>query len=138
MKNNPKETIDNIRENYMIGTLVAENDKKIPSLGKERKPVTTMGNKEVIFYIKALSPEPEPITQIEEETQSHFKYYIGYLSEITTDNIDHNHLNIDEKADTLNKELSGKLVLFKPLLSQEKRADRKSTRLNSSHVAISY
>jgi len=123
MKNNPKETIDNIRENYMIGTLVAENDKKIPSLGKERKPVTTMGNKEVIFYIKALSPEPEPITQIEEETQSHFKYYIGYLSEITTDNIDHNHLNIDEKADTLNKELSGKLVLFKPLLSQEKRAE---------------
>lgn len=124
MKIYPEETILNIKENYMIGTLISDDAKNIPNLGDYREPVTTMGNQEVIFYIEALSTEPKLLSEIQEYAHNMSRYYIGFLSKTQIDNIKHAHLRLDEKVDFLKSKLSGKLILFKPLLSQEKGTER--------------
>ncbi|WP_426349400.1 McrB family protein [Alloiococcus sp. CFN-8] len=104
---------------YMVGIL-AEGESYYPPLGDEQEAITTLKNSNsLIFYIKPLSVDPQPITEIIDPNLSN-PLYIGI------DNDQNNVVkpmtykftqDVREKKRILYEKLKGKLILFKPKIT---------------------
>ncbi|WP_291574573.1 McrB family protein [Clostridium sp. UBA4548] len=107
---------------YMVGIL-AENESHYPYLGDDQEAITTLkGSNNLIFYIKPLSGDPQPITELIDPNLSN-PVYIGI------DNDQNNVVkpmtykftqDIREKKRILYDKLKGKLILFKPKITFSK------------------
>ncbi|SHH89468.1 McrB family protein [Clostridium intestinale] len=109
-----------IRSNqcYMVGVL-AENEQFYPS-GDEQKAVTTLKNSNsVIFYIKPLSIDPEPVVELIDPDivnplyigidNSQSSWLIPYTYQLTQ--------NLDQKKQMIYDKLKDKLIVFRPKIN---------------------
>lgn len=107
---------------YMVGVL-AENESFYPTNGDTQEVITTLRNSSsILFFIKSLSFDPEPINELIDPTLTN-PLYMGI-------DIHQNNLintmsyriiqNIDEKKKALYEKLKGKLILFKPKINFNK------------------
>lgn len=107
---------------YMVGML-AENEEFYPNMGDEQASITTLRNSSnLIFYIKPLSSDPQPITELIDPNLSN-PLYIGIDSD------QNNILNpmsykfiqdFNEKKKFLHEKLKGKLILYRPKITINK------------------
>ncbi len=116
--------LDQIKENYMVGVLASKND-YLPRLGDDNEPVTYSEQmKDVIFYVKPLSQEPNEITQVQEKVNMS-KVYIGFSDRSINLPLEFKYTtDINEKVNQIRKQLDGKLLLFKPVFSYQEKNDR--------------
>ncbi|WP_042350781.1 AAA family ATPase [Bacillus massiliigorillae] len=117
--------IDQIKENYIVGVLATKDD-QLPRLGDDDQPVTfSYQMNEVIFYVKPLSQQPKEMIQAQEQMNMS-PIYIGLASKSISNLPLHFKMRndfstkIDEKINYIREKLQGKLLLFKPLLTQQK------------------
>lgn len=106
---------------YMLGTLAA-GEQFYPTCGEEQSPVTIMnGSSNVIFYIKPMSTEPDPVTEILKPVLMS-DLYIG----VDSHQMSNSSLfplayrftnNIDQKKQMIYEVLQNKLVLFRPKIN---------------------
>lgn len=116
--------LDQIKENYMVGVLASKND-YLPRLGDDNEPVTYSEQmKDVIFYVKPLSQEPNEIMQVQEKVNMS-KVYIGFSDRSINLPLEFKYTtDINEKVNQIRKQLEGKLLLFKPVFSYQEKTDR--------------
>ncbi|WP_270568062.1 McrB family protein [Clostridium beijerinckii] len=110
---------------YMVGIL-AENEQFYPG-GDEQLPVTTLKNSNnVIFYIKPLSSDPEPISELIDPGLGN-PLYIGldyvqnswlipYTYKLTGD--------INKKKEMIYEKLKDKLIIFKPQINFSNKEEK--------------
>ncbi|MBV7276436.1 AAA family ATPase [Clostridium sp. PL3] len=103
---------------YMVGIL-AENEQFYPS-GDEQKAVTTLRNSNnVIFFIKPLSLDPEPVNELIDPDitnplyigidNSQSSWLIPYTYKLTQ--------NLEQKKQMIYDKLKDKLIVFKPKIN---------------------
>ncbi|MEA4826505.1 MAG: AAA family ATPase [Clostridium sp.] len=103
---------------YMVGVL-AENEQFYPS-GDEQKAVTTLKNSNsVIFFIKPLSIDPEPVVELIDPDianplyigidNSQSSWLIPYTYKLTQ--------NLEQKKQIVYDKLKDKLIVFKPKIN---------------------
>lgn len=103
---------------YMVGVL-AENEQFYPS-GDEQKAVTTLKNSDsVIFFIKPLSIDPQPIVELIDPDiinplyigidNSQSSWLIPYTYKLTQ--------NLEQKKQMVYDKLKDKLIVFKPKIN---------------------
>ncbi|GAB6098423.1 AAA family ATPase [Halanaerocella petrolearia] len=106
---------------YMLGVL-HYNKKTYPKTVIRKAPVTIRNKKNVIFYVKNLSPSPENITECSEES------FIGYPDlSLKKVGIPFDYQATDDRYEQekiIKKELQNKLILFLPKLRAENRKGR--------------
>lgn len=110
---------------YMVGML-AEDEEFYPS-GDTQESVTTLKNSNyVIFYLKALSSDPEPISELIDPGLGN-PLYIGldyvqnswlvpYTYKLTE--------NITQKKQMIYEKLKNKIIIFKPQINFSNKEDR--------------
>lgn len=107
---------------YMVGML-AENEAYYPS-GDEQNAVTTMKNSgSVIFYLKPLSIDPEPIA-IDSVMQT--LPYIGIDYQQSSLLVPYTYKltqNIEQKKQLMYDKLKDKLIIFKPQINFSRNKD---------------
>lgn len=98
---------------YMVGVL-AEDEPYYPS-GVEQECVTTFKNSSnLIFFIKPLSTDPEPISELEELRNP---LYIGIDNDQNSwliPSLYNSTHDIKQRKEMLYNKLKGKLIIFKP------------------------
>jgi hypothetical protein len=107
---------------YMLGRL-AVDELSYPASGDEQKPITTMrGGSSIVFYIRPLSHEPEPIQNIPSDHEDiHSPYlYIGIDVHQNDFFLPINYRysrDLEERKQLLENKLKDKLLLFRPKLT---------------------
>lgn len=112
---------------YMLGTL-AEGYQYYPGIGEESSVISPVKNSSgVVFYIKALSPDPDPITELDSKSGRSEHFYIGFdNTEMFPPDffgMEYSFKDAKEKVEYLYNKLQGKLVLFQPILKQDTKQD---------------
>ena len=107
---------------YMVGML-AEDENYYPPTGDDQEIITTLKNSNnLIFYIRPLSADPQPVTELIDPNLSN-PLYIGIDND--QDNVVKPMTykftqDINEKKRVLYDKLKGKLILFKPKITFSK------------------
>lgn len=120
-----KDRLIKSKQCYMVGML-AENEGFYPS-GDTQEPVTTLKNSNyVIFYLKALSSDPEPISELIDIELGN-PLYIGldyaqnswlvpYTYKLTE--------NITQKKQMIYEKLKNKIIIFRPQINFSNKEDK--------------
>ncbi|MFY9296132.1 MAG: AAA family ATPase [Caldicoprobacterales bacterium] len=133
-----KKQLSDCNSCYMLGIL-ATDEKSFPTSGEEQSYITIMkGSTNIIFYVKALSYEPEPILELVDK-RSASPLYIGidrYQNEanfplslkLTSD--------LKKKMQMIEEKLKGRLLIFKPKITIKQHDDKEIAYKNLEIVAI--
>lgn len=123
---------------YMLGVL-ATDETSFPTSGEDQTWITMMkGSTNIIFYVKSLSSEPNPINKFvdkpyisplyigidREQNQANFPM----LYKFTTD--------IEKKKHLIEEKLKGKLLIFRPKITIKQRENKEIPYKNLEIVTV--
>jgi hypothetical protein len=114
---------------YMLGVLATEEN-TYPGIGEKQEAVTPEKNNDrVVFYIKSISTDPDPITEYDTilETNYGTSVFIGFDNFLKPGLLPSGYVfnrDVYKRTDILQKHLSGSLIIFKPFINYDNEKDR--------------
>ncbi|MBD8115016.1 McrB family protein [Priestia megaterium] len=129
--------LENISQSYVLGTL-ATNESFYPRVGESQDAVTSVRNGSgILFFIKALSPDPIPIGEIGGAIDT--KLYIGFDNDgVGNFGPQYKYLTHVEQLNLIRTKLEGKLILFHPILKYDARNERYHKNLSIFSIEDDY
>ena len=132
-----KNRLEKSNQCYMVGML-AENEEFYPS-GDTQDSVTTLRNSNnVIFYLKALSSDPEPISELIDPglgnplyigiDKAQNSWLVPYTYKLTD--------NITQKKQMIYEKLRNKIIIFKPQINFSNKDDKDKPYKNAIVVNV--
>lgn len=134
-----KQKLEECRYTYLLGVL-ALNEPTYPNLGVESRAVTvTKDEKNVIFYVKSLSFEPDPIIELDNELieAKGTPLYIGFESRLneTIKPSGYSYTpDVYKRAEILEKYFKDKLIVFRPVINYEEAKNKVHKNLEILHL----
>lgn len=114
---------------FMLGTL-AEGYSNYPGIGEMNSVISPLKNSNgIVFYINALSPDPEPIVELDIKNGRHDHFYIGFdNSDMFPSNffpIEYGYKDANQRSEFVYNKLKDKLIVFQPILKPDNKQDNR-------------